>query len=208
MRLDILNIKGEKTGKSVELPDNIFAIEPNEHAIYLSVKQFLANQRHGNHKSKERSEMSGSTRKLHRQKGTGGSRKGDINNPLYRGGGRVFGPKPHDYNIYLNKKVKNLAKKSALSVKAANGQIKIVEDFTMDAPNTKNYRSIMKSLNLDGAKSLLVLTDSNTNIVLSSNNLKGAEVRRASDINTYDLMNTSMLLISEGAVTKVVENLD
>jgi large subunit ribosomal protein L4 len=208
MRLDILNIKGEKTGKSVELPDNIFAIEPNEHAIYLSVKQFLANQRHGNHKSKERSEMSGSTRKLHRQKGTGGSRKGDINNPLYRGGGRVFGPKPHDYNIYLNKKVKQLAKRSALSVKAANGQIKIVEDFTMDTPNTKNYRSIMKSLNLDGAKSLLVLSDLNTNIVLSSNNLKGAQVRRATDINTYDLMNTSMLLISEGAVTKVVENLD
>ncbi len=207
MRLDILNIKGEKTGKSVELPDSVFAIAPNEHAMYLAVKQFMANQRQGTHKSKERSEMSGSTRKLHRQKGTGGSRKGDINNPLYRGGGRVFGPKPHDYVVNLNKKVKQLAKKSALSIKATAGQIMIIENFTFDQIKTKNYRSILKNFNLDGKKSILVTEDVNENLILSSNNLKGAEVRRAGDLNTYEVMNTKALLILEGAINKVVENL-
>jgi len=159
MKLDILNINGEKTGREIELPEDIFGIEPNEHSLYLAVKAYLANQRQGTHKSKERSEMSGSTRKLHRQKGTGGSRKGDINNPLYYGGARVFGPRPRDYSQKLNKKVKLLARKSALSAKASNSSIYVVEDFSFEAPRTKSYIGILNSLKISDLQSVLVTGD-------------------------------------------------
>ncbi|MEK7254587.1 MAG: 50S ribosomal protein L4 [Bacteroidota bacterium] len=207
MKLEVFNIQGEKTGKSVELPDEVFGIEPNEHVVWLAVKAYLANQRQGTHKSKERSEMSGSTRKLHRQKGTGGSRKGDINSPLYKGGGRVFGPKPRDYSQKLNKKVKQLARRSALSSKAANGQIIVLEDFSFDAPKTKAYTNILKSLNLGDKKTLLVTPDYEKSVYLSSRNLQTASVTRAQDLNTYDILHANTLILSEGAVEKVVATL-
>jgi large subunit ribosomal protein L4 len=206
MKLEVFNIQGEKTGKSVELPDDVFAVEPNEHAVWLEVKAYLANQRQGTHKSKERNEISGSTRKLHRQKGTGGSRKGDINNPLYKGGGRVFGPKPRDYSQKVNKKVKRLARKSALSSKAGNGQIIVLEDFTFDAPRTKAFVDILKCLNLDAQKSLLVTSDYDKNVYLSSRNLQKAKVTRAQDLNTYEILNASTLILSAGAIEKIAAN--
>ncbi|HMQ59380.1 MAG TPA: 50S ribosomal protein L4 [Flavilitoribacter sp.] len=208
MKLEVLNIQGQSTGREIDLPESVFGIEPNEHAVYLSVKQYLAHQRQGTHKSKERSELSGSTRKLHRQKGTGGSRKGDINNPLFRGGGRVFGPKPRDYGIQLNKKVKRLARKSALSSKAAGGQLVVVEDFSFEAPKTKAYKSILSSLQLTDKKSLLVTADYEKEVYLSCRNLQRAAVVRAADLNTYQIMNGGTLVLSESAVSKIIENLD
>lgn len=207
MKLEVFNIKGEKTGKSVELPDAVFGAQPNEHAVWLAVKAYLANQRQGTHKSKERSEISGSTRKLHKQKGTGGSRKGDINSPLYKGGGRVFGPKPRDYSQKLNKKVKRLARLSALSSKAANGQIIVLEDFAFDAPRTKAYIGMLKALKLDNQKSLLVTNDYEKNVYLSSRNLPKASVSRAQDLNTYEILHSNTLILSEGSIGKIVESL-
>ncbi|MCC6724510.1 MAG: 50S ribosomal protein L4 [Saprospiraceae bacterium] len=207
MKLEVFNIKGEKTGKSVELPDAVFGATPNEHAVWLAVKAYLANQRQGTHKSKERSEISGSTRKLHKQKGTGGSRKGDINSPLYKGGGRVFGPKPRDYSQKLNKKVKRLARLSALSSKAANGQIIVMEDFTFDAPKTKSFLGMLKSLKLDAKKSLLVTGDYEKNVYLSSRNLPNAAVSRAQDLNTYEILHSNTLILAEGSIAKIVESL-
>lgn len=200
MELAVYNIKGEDTGRKVTLSDEVFAIEPNEHAIYLDVKQYLANQRQGTHKSKERSEVSGSTRKLHKQKGGGGSRIGDINSPVLVGGGRVFGPRPRDYRFKLNKKVKELARKSALSVKAQEGQIKVIENFTFEAPKTKDFVKIVKSFNIPGDKVLMVLPEGNQNIYLSARNIKGAKVSGASDLNTYAIMNNKVILLTEGGL--------
>lgn len=205
MKLEVLNIQGQKTGRVIELPQEVFGVEPNEHAVYLAVKQYLAHQRQGTHKSKERSEMSGSTRKLHRQKGTGGSRKGDINNPLYRGGGRVFGPRPRDYAQQLNKKVKRLARVSALSVKASQGAVVVVEDFSFEAPKTKTYTQMLRSLSLDTKKTLLLTAEYEPQVYLSSRNLQTASVCRATDVNTYDIVNAGTLILSEGAVQKLKE---
>lgn len=207
MKLEVLNIQGEKTGRSVDLPDSVFGIEPNEHAVYLAVKLYLANQRQGTSKAKERSEMSGSTRKLHRQKGTGGSRKGDINNPLYRGGARVFGPKPRDYCFKLNRKVKRLARQSALSAKASAGQILVVEDFSFESPKTKKFLEIMHNLGVFGKKTVLVTADYEKEVLLSSRNVPQTQVTRASDLHTYQVMNSSALVLSEGSIGKIVETL-
>ncbi len=206
MKLEVINIQGQKTGKSVDLPEEVFGIEPNEHAVWLAVKSHLANRRQGTHKAKERSEVSGSTRKLHRQKGTGGSRKGDIKNPLFEGGGRIFGPKPRDYSMKLPKKVKRLARKSALSAKAAKGELLILEDFAFDSPKTKAYLDILKSLKLDGKKTLLVTGDYEKNVYLSSRNLQNTAVMRAQDLNTYDILYSNILILSEGSIEKVVAN--
>lgn len=205
MTVDVLNIQGGKTGRTIELPDNIFGVEPNEHAVYLSVKQYLANQRQGTHKSKERSEISGSTRKLHRQKGTGGSRKGDINNPLYPGGGRVFGPKPRDYSQKLNKKVKELARKSALSSKLSNGSILVLEDFSFEAPKTKAFHDILKALQLQGKKTLFVTADYEKEVLLSARNLPKTTLMRAADLNTYQILHANTLILSESSVEKIKE---
>jgi large subunit ribosomal protein L4 len=205
MKLEVLNIQGEKTGRSVDLPENIFGIEPNEHAVYLAVKLYLANQRQGTHKAKERNEVSGSTRKLHRQKGTGGSRKGDINNPLYRGGGRVFGPRPRDYGFKLNKKVKRLARRSALSVKAGAGQILIVEDFSFETPKTKKFLEILQNLGVAGKKTVFVTADMEMEVLRSSHNVPKTQVARAADLNTYQILNSSALVLSEGSIGKIVE---
>lgn len=207
MKLEVLNIQGEKTGRSVDLPDSVFGVEPNEHAVYLAVKLYLANQRQGTHKAKERSEVSGSTRKLHRQKGTGGSRKGDINNPLYRGGGRVFGPRPRSYSFKLNKKVMLLARRSALSVKATAGQILVVEDFSFESPRTKKFLEIMQNLGVSGKKTLFVTSDLEKEVLLSSRNVPKTQVTRATDLNTYQVLNTSALVLSEGSIGKIVEKL-
>lgn len=206
MKIEVLNIQGQNTGRQVELPDEIFGAETSEHAVYLAVKQYLANQRQGTHKSKERSEVSGSTRKLHRQKGTGGSRKGDINNPLYPGGGRVFGPKPRDYSFKLNKKVKRLARRSALTSKAQAGQILVVEDFSFQNPKTKEFINILRNLKVEGSKSLLVTSDYEKEVVLSSRNLPNAGVLRADDLNTYAILNAGTLILAEGAVAKISES--
>ena len=205
MKLDVLNTQGEKTGRTVELSEDVFGQTPNEHAVYLAVKQYLAHQRQGTHKAKERGEIAGSTRKLHRQKGTGGSRKGSINNPLFRGGGRVFGPRPRNYDLRLNKKVKQIAKASALSAKASAGSIVVLEDFSFDAPKTKDFKSILSNLNLDGQKTLVVTADMERELLLSSRNLQRADVARAADLNVYQIMNTQTLVLSEGAVTKIQE---
>ena len=197
MELSVLNINGQETGKKVVLNDAIYGIEPNDHVIYLDVKQYMANQRQGTAKAKERSEHAGSTRKLGRQKGGGGARHGDINSPLLRGGGRVFGPKPRDYGFKLNKKVKVLARKSALAYKAQEDAIVVVEDFTMEAPKTKEFTSIAKNLKVDGKKILLVVSENNKNIYLSARNLQGAEVIVASDVNTYKVLNADVLVVTE-----------
>lgn len=206
MKLDVLNIQGEKTGRAVDLPDNVFGGEPNEHVLYLAVKQYLAHQRQGTHKAKERSEVSGSTRKLHRQKGTGGSRKGDINSPLYPGGGRVFGPRPRNYEQKLNKKVKRLARKSALSAKAQAGNIVVVEDFSFDAIKTKSFTDLLKNLKV-GKKSLVVVPEQNNNVYLSSRNVPASKVVRAQDVNTYEILHANTLVLSEGSIQKIVETL-
>ncbi|MCB0578252.1 MAG: 50S ribosomal protein L4 [Phaeodactylibacter sp.] len=203
MKLEVVNIQGQKTGREVDLPDDIFGIEPNDHAVYLAVKQYRANQRQGTHKAKERNEVTGSTRKLKRQKGTGTARFGDIKNPLFRGGGRVFGPRPRNYSIRLNKKVRRLARKSVLSAKAASGEILVVEDFSFEAPRTREFVNILNNLELSGKKFVLVTSDFEKEVYLSSRNLKQCRVMRAGDLNTYDIMNTHTLVLSEGAVEKI-----
>ena len=200
MKLAIYNIKGEDTGRRAVLNDSVFAIEANEHALYLDVKQYLANRRQGTHKSKERSEVSGSTRKLHKQKGGGGSRIGDINSPVLVGGGRVFGPRPRDYRFKLNKKVKQLARKSALSVKAQENQIIVVEDFSFEAPKTKEFVKVVKNLQIEGKKVLLVLASQEKNVYLSLRNVPGASVMTATDINTYSLLNNNAIVITESSL--------
>jgi large subunit ribosomal protein L4 len=205
MKVDVLNIQGQPTGRSVELPDNIFGIEPNEHAVWLDVKQYLGNQRQGTHKAKERGEVEGSTRKLHRQKGTGGSRKGDIKNPLFRGGGRVFGPRPRNYKTKLNKKVKQLARFSALSSKAKAGEVVVLEDFSFDAPKTKAFRDILTGLKLADKKSLMVTAGMEKEVLLSSRNVPRTSVMRAQDLNTYQVLNNGVVVLCEGAVQKISE---
>jgi large subunit ribosomal protein L4 len=206
MELAVYNIKGEETGKNVSLNDSVYGIDPNDHAIYLDVKQYLANLRQGTHKSKERSEVAGSTRKIKKQKGTGTARAGDIKNPLFRGGGRVFGPTPRDYGFKLNKKVKKLARKSALAYKAKSEMIRVIEDFDMTLPKTKEYQAILSNLKINEKKSLLVITEQNKNLYLSSRNLPGTKVVIASELTTYDIMNASMLLLFESSVD-VLDNL-
>lgn len=203
MEISVLNIQGKETGKKVVLNNEIFGIEPNDHAIYLDVKQFLANQRQGTHKSKERAEVAYSTRKIKRQKGTGGARAGSLKAPVFRGGGRVFGPRPRNYDFKLNKKVKQLARKSALTYKAQENGIIIVEDFTMNAPKTKEFVAIWNNLKTSDKKSLFVLTDTNKNIYLSSRNLEGVKVVLASDLTTYDILNATSLVIFEGSLEKI-----
>jgi len=206
MQVEILNISGKKTAKKVDLLDSIFAAEPNDHCIYLDVKQFLANQRQGTHKSKERAEISRTTKKLKRQKGTGGARAGSMKSPLFVGGGRAFGPRPHEYGFKLNKKVKALARVSALTYKAKDNAITVLEDFNFEAPKTKNFVDLMKNLNLSDKKTLLVLGDTNKNVYLSSRNIQGAKVVKASDLNTYDILNAENLILAESSV-KVIETI-
>jgi len=201
MELSVLNIKGEDTGRKVSLNDAIFGIEPNDHAIYLDVKQFLANRRQGTHKAKARSEISGSTRKLGRQKGGGGARPGDIKSPLRVGGGRVFGPVPRDYSFKLNKKVKQLARKSALSYKAKNGAITVVENFEFEAPKTKKMLELAKNLQVADKKPLIVLSSANKNVYLSARNLPSIDVITTSELNTYNVLNAKSLVLTEGSVT-------
>ena len=207
MELSVLKITGEESGKKVTLEDAVFGIEPNDHAIYLDVKQYLANQRQGTHKAKQRNEVAGSTRKLKKQKGTGGARAGSIKSPLFPGGGRIFGPVPRDYGFKLNKKLKQLARRSALAYKAKNEMITVVEDFTMEAPKTKDFITIAGNLKLDGKKFLLILPDVNRNVILSSRNLQNVKVINASNLNTYDVMNAGNLLMtvdSVGAVNQML----
>lgn len=203
MELSVLNINGQETGKKVTLNDAIFGIEPNDHVIYLDVKQYLANQRQGTAKSKERSEMSGSTRKLGRQKGGGGARRGDINSPVLVGGARVFGPKPRDYGFKLNKKVKVLARKSALAYKAQENAIIVVDQFNLGAPKTKDFLNIAKNLKVEGKKTLVVLPEINKNVYLSARNIQKAEVMRAGDINTYKVLNADVLVITEDSLQQI-----
>ncbi len=203
MKLKVYNIQGEDTGRTIELADEIFGIEPNEHAIYLDVKQYLANQRQGTHKSKERSEVAGSTRKIKRQKGTGTARAGSIKNPLFRGGGRIFGPRPRSYRFKLNKKVKRLARKSALSYMAKAGKIKVVEDFDMEAPKTKEFVQILQNLQVGNEKSLFVLDELKNNVYLSSRNLPTVKLVRGSDLNTYAILNAENIILSEPAVAQI-----
>jgi large subunit ribosomal protein L4 len=197
MQLDILNSKGEKTGRTVELPEDIFGAEPNDHAIYLSVKQYLAAQRQGTHKVKTRAEVHGSSKKLHKQKGTGGARKGNLRNPIYKGGGTIFGPKPHKYDIKVNRKVKDLAKISALAYKAKESSIIVLEDLNIDTPKTKVFTNVLKSLNVNGKKSLFVLPEYNDNVYLSLRNVTGVNGTVVSDLNTYDILHANVLVFSE-----------
>ncbi len=205
MELAILNQNGQDTGRKAVLNEEVFGITPNENAVYLDVKQYLANQRQGTHKSKERSELSGSTRKLHKQKGGGGSRVGDINSPLLSGGARVFGPRPRDYRFKLNKKLKELARRSAWSVKAAEGQIMVLDAINFDAPKTKEYIKMAKALNVDGKKVLVVLADRNENAYLAMRNVPGVMLITASDACTYQIMNNSAIILTEGAL-EVINN--
>ena len=200
MEVAIYNIKGEDTGRKAQLSDEVFAVDANEHAVYLDVKQYLANQRQGTHKSKERSEISGSTRKLHKQKGGGGSRIGDINSPVLVGGGRVFGPRPRDYRFKLNKKVKQLARKSALTYKVQDSQLIVVEDFNFEAPKTKDFVNFAKNLKVEGKKILLVLPGQNKNVTLSARNVPDASTMAASDLNTYALMNSNAVIVTESSL--------
>ncbi|HEY4788691.1 MAG TPA: 50S ribosomal protein L4 [Bacteroidales bacterium] len=206
MELAVLNKGGQETGRKVVLNDSIFAIEPNDHAIYLDVKQYLANQRQGTHKSKERWEVAYSTRKIKRQKGTGGARAGSIKSPVFVGGGRVFGPQPRDYSFKLNKKVKQLARLSALAYKAKDNGIMVVEDFGFETPKTKEFVQINKSLKIDEKKSLYILTEQNKSIYLSSRNLAGKKVVTLSDLNTYDIMNASVLVFMESSINALQKN--
>jgi large subunit ribosomal protein L4 len=205
MQVEVLNTKGEKTGRTVELPDDIFAIEPNDHAIYLAVKQYLAQGRQGTHKVKTRAEVKGASRKLHKQKGTGGARKGNIRNPLYKGGGTIFGPKPHDYGFKLNRKVKDLAKMSALSYKAKENAVYVIEDIEMDAPKTKTMMGVLESLNIADKKTLMVLPEYQDNLYLSARNIPNLGSRLLSDINTYELMNADVLLLLENTAKILTE---
>jgi large subunit ribosomal protein L4 len=207
MEVAVLDINGKETGRKANLSDAVFAIEPNDHAVYLDVKQYLANQRQGTHKAKERAEIAGSTRKIKKQKGTGTARAGSIKNPLFKGGGRVFGPRPRSYSQKLNKNVKRLARKSALTQKAQNDSIIVVEDFNFDAPKTKNFINVLKALGLDSKKSLFVLGDSNNNVYLSSRNLKTSEVLTSSELSTYKIVNANSIVLFEGALEGIESNL-
>ena len=208
MELSVYNIKGEDTGRKVQLNDDIYAIEPNEHVMYLAVRQYLADQRQGTHKSKERSEIAGSTRKLFRQKGTGGARRGDINSPLLRGGARVFGPKPRDYSFKLNKKVKVLARKSALSSKITDGAIKVVEDFNFEAPKTKQMVQVLNAFKVNGNRNLFVFAEPNNNVVLSARNIQRTEVSLARNLNAYDILKAKNIFLTESALQPIVEVLN
>ena len=205
MEVNVVNVSGKETGAKVQLPESVFGIEPNDHAIYLDVKQFLANQRQGTHKSKQRNEIAGSTRKLYKQKGTGGARAGSVKSPLFNGGGRVFGPQPRDYSFKLNKKLKSLARKSALSYKAKDSSIVVVEDFTFDTIKTKSYVQLQADLNVSDVKTLLVLGAANNNVYLSSRNLKRTKVIVASQLNTYDVLNAGKLILTTGALKTLEE---
>ena len=206
MKLSVYNTEGKETSKTVSLSKDIFGIEPNDHAIYLDVKNYLAAQRQGTHKTKERSDVAGSRRKIRKQKGSGAARVGDIKNPLFRGGGRVFGPRPRTYNFKLNKKVKTLARKSALSQIAKDKKIIVLEDFSMDTPSTKDFAKILSNLDQTNNKTLLILTDSNKNILLSSRNLKKTKVVNVSSLNTYDIMNANKLMFVESSIKEIEKN--
>ncbi|WP_113661962.1 50S ribosomal protein L4 [Pedobacter nanyangensis] len=205
MEVKVVNISGKETGAKVQLPESVFGVTPNDHAIYLDVKQYLANQRQGTHKSKQRNEIAGSTRKLYKQKGTGGARAGSIKSPLFNGGGRVFGPQPRDYSFKLNKKLKSLARKSALSYKAQDNSIVVLEDFNFDSIKTKNYVNLVNALNLANEKTLLVLPEQNNNIYLSSRNIQKAKVITAGDLNTYDVLNAGKLLLTANSLKTLEE---
>lgn len=206
MELKVLNIKGEETGRTVELPDEVFGIEPNDHAIYLAVKQYLAAQRQGTHKVKTRAEVHGSSRKLHRQKGTGGSRKGNIRNPLYKGGGTIFGPKPHKYSIKLNRKVKDLAKMSALAYKAKENAIVVVEDVNLETPKTKAFMDVLNDLKVGDKKLMFVLPEYNHQMYISSRNVPSVLTTLLSDVNTYDIVNSEVLVLTESAAKIFAEH--
>jgi large subunit ribosomal protein L4 len=207
MEVKVLDINGKETGRKVKLSDSVFAIEPNNHAVYLDVKQYLANQRQGTHKAKERAEVAGSTRKIKKQKGTGTARAGSAKNPLFKGGGTVFGPRPRSYSFKLNKSLKRLARKSAFSIKAKESNIVVVEDFNFETPNTKNFINVLKALGLENKKSLFVLGDSNKNVYLSSRNLKASSVVTNSELSTYAILNANNLVLSEGSLEGIEENL-
>lgn len=207
MEVKVLNFNGKETGRTITLSDSVFAIEPNNHAVYLDVKQYLANQRQGTHKAKERAEVAGSTRKIKKQKGTGTARAGSAKNPLFKGGGTVFGPRPRSYSFKLNKNLKRLARKSAFSIKAKESNITVLEDFTFDTPNTKNFINVLKALGLENKKSLFVLGESNKNVYLSSRNLKISSVVSSSELSTYAILNANNLVLLEGSLEGIEENL-
>ena len=207
MEVKVLDINGKDTGRKVQLSDSVFAIEPNNHAVYLDVKQYLANQRQGTHKAKERAEVTGSTRKIKKQKGTGTARAGSVKSPLFKGGGTVFGPRPRSYSFKLNKGLKRLARKSAFSIKAKESNIVVVEDFNFEAPNTKNFINVLKALGLENKKSLFVLGESNKNVYLSSRNLKASNVVTSSELSTYAILNANNLVLLEGSLELIEENL-
>lgn len=208
MKVSVLDIKGKKTGREVELSESVFGLEPNDHVVYLDVKQHLANKRQGTHKAKERAEIVGSTRKIKKQKGTGTARAGSIKSPIFKGGGRVFGPRPRDYHFKLNKKLKRLARKTVLSQKFKNNQLMIVEDFGFESPKTKDFINVLDNLNIRDKKSLLVLDESNKNVYLSSRNLKSAKVVNVSELNTYNILNSNVLLITESRLEELQNNLN
>lgn len=205
MKVEVLNIQGQSTGRTVELPEGVFGIEPNNHVMYLAVKQYMAGLRSGTHKTKEKSDLTGSTRKLHKQKGTGGSRKGSIKNPLFRGGATIFGPRPRDYSFKLNKKVVALSKRSALSSKASNQSVKVIEDFNLDTPKTKDFLNVLSSLGVENQKTLLITPEFNMNVYLSSRNIANADVAEVSNFNAYDILNSNTILISENSVELIAD---
>lgn len=207
MKVTVIDINGKETGRKADLSDAVFGIEPNDHAVYLDVKQYLANQRQGTHKAKERAEIVGSTRKIKKQKGTGTARAGSIKSPIFKGGGRIFGPRPRNYSFKLNKNLKRLARKSALSIKANDKAITVVEDFTFDTIKTKNFTAVLKSLGLENKKSLFVLGESNKNVYLSSRNLKGSEVITSSELSTYKILNANSVILLEGSLKGIETNL-
>ena len=207
MKVAVLDINGKDTGRKVELSKEVFGIEPNDHAIYLDVKQYLANQRQGTHKSKERAEIAGSTRKIKKQKGTGTARAGSIKSPVFRGGGRVFGPRPRSYSFKLNKNLKHLARKSALSIQAKDNNLVVIEDFNFDTVKTKNFTNVLKALELESKKSLFVLSGSNNNVYLSSRNLKGSDVVICSELSTYKILNANQLVLLESSLNEIKTNL-
>ena len=207
MEVKVIDKNGKETGRKVQLSDSVFAIEPNNHAVYLDVKQYLANQRQGTHKAKERAEVAGSTRKIKKQKGTGTARAGSAKNPLFKGGGTVFGPRPRSYSFKLNKGLKRLARKSAFSIKAKENNLVVVEDFNFDAPNTKNFIAVLNALGLGDKKSLFVLGDTNKNVYLSSRNLKSSSVITTSELNTYGILNTNTLVLMESSLEEIETNL-
>jgi large subunit ribosomal protein L4 len=207
MEVAVLDIQGKDTGRKVELSAEVFGIEPNDHAIYLDVKQYLANQRQGTHKAKERGEITGSTRKIKKQKGTGTARAGSIKSPVFRGGGRIFGPRPRNYSFKLNKNLKRLARKSALSIQAKDNNLVVIEDFSFDVPKTKNFTTVLKALDLDTKKSLFVLGESDNNVYLSSRNLKNSKVINSSEINTYGILNANKVVITESSLEGIKNNL-